>query len=273
MIIDGRAIAADILRETKVRVETLGRTPVVRAITANPSAATLSYLRIKAAKAKDAGMQLEVVTLADTASSEEYEAALLAPGADAIIFQLPLPKEIDTEALVNSIPVHADADVLSATATAAFELQEAGALVPPVVAALSEVLVRSNISVAGARAVVVGQGKLVGKPSATWLTQQGANVSVLTRESADMSEIQEADILVLGAGSPGMVHPEDITDGVVLIDAGTSEQGGQMVGDADPACAQKAAVFTPVPGGMGPIAVACLFRNVVTLLERSLQEH
>ena len=84
--------------------------------------------------------------------------------------------------------------------------------------------------------------------------------------------LQSADIIVSGAGSPDLINPEDIKEGVVLIDAGTSEQGGQVVGDASPACAQKASVFTPVPGGMGPVAVACLFRNAVTLLERSLQE-
>lgn len=272
MIVDGRAIAADILNETKARVETLGRTPVVRAITADPSPATLSYLKIKAAKAASAGMQLEVVTLDGGATYAEFESALQAPGADAVIVQLPLPNGVDSETLVNSIPERLDADVLSARAYHAFEVQKEGALPPPVVAALSEVLHRARVSVPGARAVVVGQGKLVGKPSALWLSQQGAIVTTLTRESVDVSEIEQADILVLGAGSPSIVGPGDIKDGVVLIDAGTSESGGQVVGDADPACADRAGVFTPVPGGMGPIAVACLFRNVATLLERSLQE-
>jgi methylenetetrahydrofolate dehydrogenase (NADP+) / methenyltetrahydrofolate cyclohydrolase len=272
MIVDGIAIAADILSETKARVETLGRTPVVRAITAGPSPATLSYLKIKAARATDAGMRLEVVTLARDATYTQYEDAIRAPGADAIIVQLPLPEGVDSEALVNTIPLSKDADVLSRRATAAFESQQAEAVLPPVVAAIAEVLLRTNTSVPGARAVVVGQGKLVGRPAAVWLEKEGAQVTTLTRESADRSAMSRADILILGAGSPLMVQPEHIKEGVVLIDAGTSEQGGQMVGDADPACAQKALVFTPVPGGMGPIAVACLFRNVVSLLERSLQE-
>ena len=272
MIVDGRAIALEILNETKTRVEALGRTSVVRAITANPSPATLSYLRIKAARATDAGMRLEVVTLADDATYTHYEDAVLAPGADAVIVQLPLPLGVDSEALVNTIPLSQDADVLSMRATTAFQNQEPGAVLPPVVAAIAEVLSRTNTVVSGARAVGVGQGKLVGKPAATWLEREGAQVTALTRESADRSALAEADIVVLGAGSPLMVQPEHIKEGVVLIDAGTSESGGQVVGDADPACAKKSAVFTPVPGGMGPIAVACLFRNVVTLLERPLQE-
>jgi methylenetetrahydrofolate dehydrogenase (NADP+)/methenyltetrahydrofolate cyclohydrolase len=272
MIIDGRAIAREILEDTKARVEKLGRTPVVRAITAQPSPATLSYLRIKAARAADAGMRLEVVMLDQSAQYAQYEEAIQAPGADAIIVQLPLPDGVDSEALVDTIPLSKDADVLSKRAAVAFQDQESGAVLPPVVAAMAEVLARTNTVVSGAHAVVVGQGKLVGKPAALWLEKEGAQVTTLTRESTDRSALAEADVVVLGAGSPLMVRPEHIKEGVVLIDAGTSESGGQMMGDADPSCASIAAVYTPVPGGMGPIAVACLFRNVVMLLERSLQE-
>lgn len=273
MIVDGRVIAADILQETKARVEKLGRVPVVRAITANPSPATLSYLNIKALRAADAGMVLEVVALPATATEEDYMEAIRATGADAVIVQLPLPVQVNVARVVNAISVSTDADVLSGSATELFEHDAAGALLPPVVSALKEVLERTGVMVAGSHAVVVGQGKLVGRPAAYWLSRQGALVQVLTKESYDQEAVASAEILVLGVGSPGLIKDTDIAEGVVLIDAGTSEQGGQVVGDADPACANKASVFTPVPGGMGPIAVACLFRNVATLLERSLQEN
>lgn len=271
MIVDGRAIANEILEETRTRVRALSRTPVVRAITGDPSAVTLSYLRIKAAKATDAGMHLEVVTLPPNATYEDYEAALCAPGADAIIVQLPLPADIDRARLVNVVPRALDADVLSDASVRAFEQAEEGAVLPPVVAAIAEVLSRTNTEVKAKTVAIVGQGKLVGKPAAVWFTQQGAQVSVLTKDSEDRSVLSHADIVVLGVGSPALIQPSDIKDGVVLIDAGTSEQAGEMVGDADPACREKASVFTPVPGGVGPIAVACLFRNVVELLERSLR--
>lgn len=272
MIVDGRAIAADILKVTKERVARLGVTPVVRAITCAPSPATVSYLKIKAARAEDAGMRLEVVHLPDTASEEDFIAAVKAPGAHAVIVQLPLPESIDTARVVNAIARTQDADVLSLAAYQAFEAHTNQALLPPVVEAIKEVFERTHVEVSGKQVVVVGQGKLVGAPAATWLTSMGARVQVITRDMDAHAQLQFADIIVSGAGSPGLINPEDIKEGVVLIDAGTSEQGGQVVGDASSACAQKASVFTPVPGGMGPIAVACLFRNAVTLLERSLQE-
>lgn len=272
MIVDGRAIAADILEETRIRAARLPQVPVVRAITANPSPATASYLRIKAQKAQAAGMRLEIVTLPESATMGEYEAAVTAPGADAVLIQLPLPQGIDSDRLVNLIPVSMDADVLSEAAVTAFLEQQESALLPPVVAAVQEVLRRTHVSVAGMRATVVGQGKLVGKPAAAWLSAQGAQVTVVTKDTPNPAAILGAQLLVLGAGSPAVVKAEDIGEGVVLIDAGTSEQGGQMVGDAHPDCAQKASVFTPVPGGIGPIAVACLFRNTIELLERSLRQ-
>ncbi len=269
MIVDGRTLASAILEATKERVVDMERTPVVRAITCAPSAATLSYLRIKAARAEDAGMSLEVVRLPDDASEEQMIEAIQAPGADAVIVQLPLPGHINTARVVDAIPVALDADVLSADAYQAF--LSGDGLLPPVVAAVETILEQYYIDPMGARAVVVGQGKLVGLPVASWLTRMGAHVTPITEESPSREPLRTADIVVTGAGVPGLVTPDYVQEGAVLIDAGTSESGGQMVGDIDPAAASKAQVFTPVPGGVGPIAVACLFRNVAELLERSLQ--
>lgn len=271
MNIDGRTIAAEILEATRSRVALLGCTPVVRAITCAPSAATLSYLRIKARRASDAGMELEVVQLPPDADEETIIAAIMEPGAHAIIVQLPLPEHLDTERVVNALPLSQDADVLSQAAYDAFLSEDDTALLPPVVAAVREILERTSVSPEGKSVAVVGQGKLVGLPVTAWLKNQGAVVTTLTQESGSLAALKEAAIIVTGAGVPGLITPDLISEGVVLIDAGTSESGGEVVGDADPSCSAKASVYTPVPGGVGPIAVACLFRNVVTLLERSLQ--
>ncbi len=269
MIIDGRTIASDILSSIRGRFD---REVVVRAITCAPSPATLSYLKIKEARAVEAGMKLEIITVPETASNEEVIEAIQKPGADAVIVQLPLPPHLSTEEILHTIPRAKDADVLSPGAYAAFVEGKDDAALPPVVCAVQEVLARSNVPLTGKRAVVVGQGKLVGRPVALWLEHEGVQVTVVTKEDGNLHLLKDADIVVSGAGHAGLITPELIREGVVLIDAGTSEQSGQMVGDADPACAEKASVFTPVPGGVGPIAVACLFRNVATLLERPLQE-
>lgn len=269
IVVDGRNIASAILAEIREK-ET--RTPVVRAVCVSPTRATESYLSIKAAKAEEAGMRLEVVRLSENATDDDVIAAVTRAGADSVIVQLPLPAARTARVILDSIPLQKDADILSTAAYARFAEGVPGALLPPVVAAISEILDRTDVSVAGKRVVVVGQGQLVGMPTSIWLQNQGATVTVVTRESSDLSSLKEADIVVLGAGSPGLVRPEHLKEGVVLIDAGTSEQGGAIVGDADPACASVASVFTPVPGGVGPIAVACLFRNASLLLGTPLQE-
>lgn len=268
MIVDGKKVASEILKGVHARME---RTAVVRAVVVAPTPATESYLSIKAARAQEAGMRLEVLQLPESVTSDEVIEAVTRTGADAVIVQLPLPEHLEHRRILDAIPLERDADVLSSKAYERFEKDEANALLPPVVESVREILVRAQVSPAGKGVAVVGQGRLVGKPVAAWLVNQSAEVAVLTRESGDLSMLKDASIVVSGAGSPGLIRPEHLSEGVVLIDAGTSEQGGAIVGDADPGCAAVASVFTPVPGGVGPIAVACLFRNVSVLLERPLQ--
>jgi len=267
MIVDGRGITKELLRSEREKVEALGRPVTVRAVSVAPSPATESYLRVKERRARQAGMVLEIVRLPDSATTDEVITALQSP-ADALLVQLPLPDHIDSTRVLDAIPLSKDADVLSFAAHEAFESGEGDALLPPVVAAVSEVLARSGVDVRGTHAVVIGSGWLVGEPAAAWLRQSGAEVIVITKESGAWDALKTADIVVSGAGSPGLITPEKLSPGVVLIDAGTSESGGSIVGDADPACADVASVFTPVPGGIGPIAVACLFRNARILAER-----
>ena len=269
MIIDGRNITEEILEKTKARVAPLGRELVVRAIVMDPTGATESYLRIKSARAVDAGMRLEVVHMELDATDQEVMDAVVAPGADSIIVQLPLPETVTTGLILDEIPVLKDPDVLSRDAYENFIYRKPGALLPPVTAAIKEVLERTQVDIKGRRAVVIGSGRLVGQPASAWLEEMGADVLVLTRESENLAELAHADIVILGAGSPHLVKPDMIKRGVVLIDAGTSESDGAIVGDADPACAEVASVFTPVPGGMGPIAVACLFQNAAELAMRN----
>lgn len=258
MIIDGKAVAAEILARAKTGAQTLSRRPKVIALVGEETLATKSYLKIKAARATDAGCDFEVRPY-----PSDYT------DADAVIIQLPLSSSVDAQAACDTIPLEKDADVLSRAARAKFEEGEQGALLPPVVAAIKEILERGEVGVAGKKAVVIGSGFLVGAPAATWLAQRGAQVTVATRETDLSWVLKDADIIIAGAGVPGLIKPEMIKEGVVLIDASTSESNGVIVGDADPACAVKCLLFTPVPGGVGPVAVACLFENVLFLSEKT----
>lgn len=259
MIIDGRALAKEMLTRTKVRVQILQRRPNLLVYVApDETLATRSYLKIKARSAEEAGCDFE-----------ETKSLTFSSRADAVIVQLPLPSEFNTADVLNSIPIEQDADVLSSVARAKFERGDADALLPPVVGAVREIFVRNGVNPKGKKAIVIGDGWLVGNPCAKWLAQQGAEVSVLTSESGDLTAaLRTAGIIISGAGSPHLIQPEMLKQGVVLIDAGTTESNGVLAGDADPSCADKCSIFTPVPGGVGPLAVACLFENVVTLAER-----
>jgi methylenetetrahydrofolate dehydrogenase (NADP+)/methenyltetrahydrofolate cyclohydrolase len=270
MIIDGRKIAGDILESARARILPLGRELVVRAIVMDPTGATESYLRIKSARASDAGMKMEVVQMAVNATTEEVMSAVVASGADSVIVQLPLPETVTKDLILDEIPLSKDADVLSRQAYENFVYRKSGALLPPVVAAIKEVLERTQTEIRGKRAVILGAGRLVGQPASVWLEEMGADILILTRQSESLAELAHADIVILGAGSPHLVKPDMLKKGVVLIDAGTSESNGAIVGDADPSCAEVASVFSPVPGGLGPIAVACLFQNAAELALRSV---
>lgn len=268
MIIDGRAIASDILAE--VRKSVAGYTPTVRAITLEPSSATESYLRIKKARAEEAGMRLEIVRLPEDATEEICIAAISAEGADVVIVQLPLPGRLSLQDILRAIPLSQDADVLSPDAYQRFVKNMPGALLPPVASAVVEILTRNDISLTGKNVVVVGKGQLVGKPCAEILMREGASVTVIDKDTQDPKPLfRAADIIVSGVGKTHLITPGMVKEGVVLIDAGTSDADGAVAGDIDPACKDKALLFTPVPGGVGPIAVACLFKNTAQLVAQN----
>lgn len=265
MIIDGRVIASDILKQVQARLD--GKRPLVRIIVMQPSLATESYLRIKEARANEAAVDLQIIRMEDDASTEDVIHKIGLGGANGIVVQLPLPVHIDTNQVLNAIPVELDIDVLSQAGYAKFEKGEQG-IVPPVAGAVVEILSRANVEVSGKRVVVVGQGKLVGTPVLALLRRMGADAISIYKETPNPGDIlKEANIIVSGAGEAHFITPDMVKEGAVLIDAGSSELNGSVAGDFHPDCVVKASVFTPVPGGVGPIAVAMLFKNVADLQE------
>lgn len=277
MILDGRAIAEDIYSELAVRRARIERPVRLGIVVGGNDPVIESFVRIKARAA--ARLNVEMVRVDLPASprplvgrggSENADTAVacdavteLSKRTDAVIAQLPLPKGIGTEAVLAAIPAEKDVDAINPTISA-----DAHPVYAPVALAVVEMLRRGGVDPKGKRAVVVGAGRLVGAPSAVLLRQLGADVSMFTLEEGSIDDLKDADIIVCGAGNPGFIKPEHIKEGVALLDAGASEQGGVVRGDADPACADKASVFTPVPGGVGPVAVAMIFKNLFDLIEK-----
>ena len=261
MIVDGKGIAAGILKSVKAEVNRLAQPPRLTILTGAQDAATKNFLKLKGNRAAEVGIGLEVIKLPDSATTGEAITALkrVAETGDGIIVQLPLPPSLNQAAIQAAVPPELDVDAIGYSG-------ETTDILPPVAGAISEIAVKYNVVLAGKKIVIVGNGPLVGQPLSRWLLGQGYQPLSLSRETGNnQAEIATADILILGAGVPHLITPKLIKKDVVIFDAGTSEAGGVMVGDADPACAHKAALFTPVPGGIGPITIALVLRNLINL--------
>lgn len=261
MIVNGKKIADEIVEGLQAERANMPPALKLGVLMGAEDAASASFVKIKERVAE----KLQVVVIRELVSEntdDEHALRALARLVDScagVIVQMPLPSHIDLGRILAALPAEKDVDGV---------VEGNMHVRPPVAEAVSEVFVRNNVSAGGKKAVVVGAGQLVGVPVAQLLKDLGAEVSVVTRNRGSLMDLKEADIVVLGAGDPGMVKPEMLKEGVVLIDAGTSEAFGRVVGDADPSCAEVASVFTPVPGGIGPIAVAMIFRNLFALAKR-----
>ena len=262
-IIDGKAIAEDIYSGLAPKFRTLARPAKLGIVVVGANPIIESFVRIKTRAAERLGVEMVRVNVSEKSDSGKVEQVIqrLVANADAVIVQLPLPQGMSANELLATVPASKDVDALNPKVP-----EEERPVHAPVALAVVEILSRSNIKIPGARTVVVGAGRLVGAPSAWLLRSLGANVSVFALEEGSIDDLKDADIVVSGAGNPGFIKPEHLKKGAALIDAGTSELNKKITGDVDPACADIASVFTPVPGGVGPVAVAMIFRNLLNLL-------
>ena len=278
MLIDGRKIANDLAGELKVAFEALPQTPVLLVIQVGEDPASSSFIRAKQKFAEKVGVEVRFVQFSNSVSETELQNYLRRVNGDprisAVIVQLPLPGNIRASIVLDLIDPTRDPDLLSFDSRELFRLGRSKIL-PPVVSAVAEILTLNRVYLSDLDIAVVGDGKLVGEPVGVWLGNQKLEYALVTSETKNIKSIlQNADVIISGAGSPGLIKPDMLKDGVVLIDAGTSEEGGKpgkLAGDADPACLDKCALFTPVPGGVGPIAVAMLFQNLLKLSGETAQ--
>lgn len=261
----------------KERIHTLERQPVLAILSVGTDPSTASFVRIKKKYAETIGVNIEEFNFKDNEKQGALISKILelaeSDACDGIIVQLPLPPSFNTRVILDAIPENCDVDVLGSAAAGSFE--KVGTPVPPVAGAVAHTLKDTNTKLDGKNIVVVGRGKLVGAPVATWFMHQGITpriIDINTDEETKTKLLKEADIVISGVGNPKMLKPEHFKKGVALIDAGTSEQGGVLAGDCDPACAEHASVFTPIPGGVGPLTVACLFENIISFAEKLVEK-
>lgn len=287
--LDGRAIAKQVRQEVKEMVTELKQehntTPLLGVVVVGDRPDSAMYVRMKAKAAAEVGIAVRHVDLPDTVEQATLEAKVreLAddPAVHGILVQLPLPSHMNEQAVLSLIPVNKDVDGLLPANFGNLCLRggDAPLAIACTPAGIVELLQRSKIDVQGKECVVLGRSSLVGMPTAALLQSMNATVTVCHSATVNIKEhVQRADILVAAIGKPRFVRGDWLKEGCVVIDVGISEiddatrkRGKRLVGDVYYEEAKKvASLITPVPGGVGPMTVAMLLRNMVGLARHSI---
>ncbi len=270
MVIDGRAVAAE-LTARLASAPHPGR--FLAAVLAGDDRSSVSFLNQKEITARRIGVDFRLYRFPATSTKDELreEVGRIArqKSCGGVIVQLPLPEPLDWHYVLNAIPPEKDVDVLGARALGDFYTGR-GAVLPPAVGAVEEILRRAGREVVSSTVAIVGLGILVGRPVANWAMRRAKQTLLLHRPS-DLALLKQADIVIAGAGHAGLLRPEMLKDGAGVIDFGY-DQGR---GDFDPGTSGASAgasgplapggFYTPTPGGTGPVLVAKLFENFYAL--------
>jgi methylenetetrahydrofolate dehydrogenase (NADP+)/methenyltetrahydrofolate cyclohydrolase len=267
MIIDGRHIAKTLEQELAQILSTTPKKRVAFVLFGNDSS-SIQFIGIKSRVAQRLGIETKTFQYEDINSTEQALLninEIISESYDGIVVQLPLPVGMDTQVILNSIPAQLDIDVLGDEAKSKY-ISSSSHKIPPVAAAVQEIITSINIDLKNKKVLVIGNGKLVGEPVGIMLSHDDIVFDIVDKDTDEQfrnEKIKNADVVISGVGIPHVIKSDMIQPGVILIDAGTSEQSGKLAGDIDPACAEVASYITPVPGGVGPITVVALFRNLL----------
>ncbi|TSC91802.1 MAG: methylenetetrahydrofolate dehydrogenase (NADP+) / methenyltetrahydrofolate cyclohydrolase [Parcubacteria group bacterium Licking1014_17] len=270
MIIDGKKIAAKILEGAKSAITKSYRELAL--VLVGGDAGSLKFLELKQKAAGKVGIDAKLYKYSEEITTEKLveEITFLAESEDVggIIVELPLPSHIISERVLDAVPVSKDPDMLSGAAQNLFYSGKSE-IMPPSIRAVQEIIENIGFNVREKNCAVFGQGLLVGKPVAHWLSFIGAKVSVIDEFTPEPRKVSsKADLIVSGVGKPGLITADMVKDGAVVIDFGYAKAGEEMKGDVDyDNVSKKASFITPVPGGVGPIVVAAVIENTVKLIK------
>lgn len=265
--LQGREVAAALLDDLRAELATLPRTPRLVFVRAGDDPASASYVRSKARLAERAGIRHETRVL----GPETDQATLLAEieglnrddDVDGMLVQLPLHPHLDPVAVREAIRPEKDVDGFHPINVGRLWSGD-DALPPATPAGLVRILDHYGIAIEGRNVVIVGRSNLVGKPAAALFLRRNATVTIAHSRTADLAACtRRADILVAAVGRPGLIRPEMVREGAVLLDVGQSPVDGVLRGDVAPEVADVASAMTPTPGGTGPMTVAMVVANTV----------
>jgi methylenetetrahydrofolate dehydrogenase (NADP+)/methenyltetrahydrofolate cyclohydrolase len=268
-LIDGKAIAAELRRGIAARVAALPFRPGLRVVRLGEDPASGVYVRNKDRAAQEVGFDSATLHLPE-ATSEAELLGLIArlnadPAVDGILVQLPLPRHVRAEAVIAAVAPGKDVDGFHPLNAGRLAAGQPG-LVPCTPKGVMHLLRAAGCSLPGARAVVLGRSAIVGRPMAQLLLAADCTVTIAHSRTRDLAaECRRAEILVAAVGRAEMVQGDWVAEGAVVVDVGINRLAdGRLVGDvAFAAAATRAAAITPVPGGVGPMTIACLLENTL----------
>lgn len=273
VILDGKAVSAKVKEEVKTEVEALKKQGVsvgLAVIIVGNNPASRTYVNNKKKACEAAGIVSEEYALPEETTQEELLALVRElnqkDSINGILCQLPLPKQLDEEAVIAAISEKKDVDAFSAVNVGHIMIGDYTFL-PCTPAGIMEILRHYNIEVAGKECVVIGRSNIVGKPMAMLLLHQNGTVTICHSKTKNLKDVtSRADILVAAVGIPHFVTADMVKEGAVVIDVGMDrDENGKLCGDVDFAAVEpKASYITPVPGGVGPMTIATLLKNTVT---------
>jgi len=286
VIMDGKALGAKIRESVKKKSAALrekGVVPCLAVVLVGEDPPSLSYVKSKEKALAEAGMESRDIRLPEATSEKELLSIIAELNKDekihGILVQSPVPKHIDEDKITAAIAPEKDVDCFHPVSVGNMILDRPGFL-PCTPHGVLMLLKEYKIPVSGANVVIVGRSNIVGKPLANLLIRReyNATVTICHTGTKDIAlHTLAADILIAAAGRPGLVKPQMVKQGAVVIDVGinrvpdpASPKGYRLCGDVDPAVAEKAGWFTPVPGGVGPMTIAMLLENVIEAAQRGV---
>jgi methylenetetrahydrofolate dehydrogenase (NADP+)/methenyltetrahydrofolate cyclohydrolase len=263
---DGKALAERVRAEVKAEAEKLGELGLATVLVGDDAASEI-YIRRKHEAANEVGIESLDIRLPASTTQEALEARVAELNGDSsvhgILVQLPLPDQLDEEAVIDAIDPLKDVDGLHPTNAGRLYLGRPR-LVPATPVGIMALLAAYDIELDGATAVVIGRSNIVGKPVAQLLLRQHATVIMCHSHTRDLErETLDADVLVVAAGHAALVTPDMVKHGSTVIDVGMNRTESGLVGDVDAEAMELAGHMTPVPGGVGPMTIACLLRNTI----------
>ncbi len=275
VILDGKKTAAVIKSELREKVATLANKPGLGTLLVGDDPGSVSYVAGKHRDCAEVGMQSIRIDLPSSASEADVREAIAdlnsAKEVTGYIVQLPLPRQMDTRALLEAMDPAKDADGLHPINLGKLVMNVEGqfdAPLPCTPAAIVELLRRYDVKLAGAQVAVLGRGLTVGRPLGLLLSSKAVNATPVLLHSASKNiseQVKQADIVVAAVGQPGFVKPEWVKPGAAVLDVGISRVNEALVGDVDQGVREVAGYFSPNPGGVGPMTRAMLMANVVKL--------